>query len=94
MNKVSGIPNPPTPTWAEVASSSTSSAQNVARTIINAMNEDVAREKNIMIYNVEKVDDDNTRQQALDFASESGLTINDDDIEKVFRLGRKEQNKM
>ena len=94
MNKVSGIPNPTTPTWAEVASSSTSNAQNVARTIINAMNDDAAREKSIMLYNVEEVDDDNTRQQVLDFASESGLSINGDDIEKVFRLGRKERNKM
>ena len=94
MNKVSGIPNPSTPTWAEVASSSTSNAQNVARTIINAMNDDAAREKSIMLYNVEEVDDDNTRQQVLDFASESGLSINGDDIEKVFRLGRKERNKM
>ena len=58
---VNDIPNPQPQTWADVASASTSNAQNVARTIINAMNEDVSRERNLMVYNVVEVEDDNTK---------------------------------
>ena len=44
-NIVNDIPNPQPQTWADVASASTSNAQNVARTIINAMNEDMFPER-------------------------------------------------
>ena len=77
-NIVNDIPNPQPQTWADVASSSKSSAQNVARTIINAMKEDVV-----------EVEDDNTKQQIWDFASMNSMTINEDDIEKAKRLGKK-----
>ena len=94
MNKVSEIPYPTTQTWPEVASLTTLSAQYVARTILNAMNEDVIRENNTIIYTIEDVEDDKTKQPVLNFASVLGVTIDDDDITKFIRLAKIEKNKI